>query len=39
MAGIEKYIAIAALGLFVMFVGEINVLYNYLANPNVEVEP
>jgi hypothetical protein len=39
MAGIEKYIAIAALGLFVMFVGEINVFYNYLANPNVEVEP
>ncbi len=39
MAGIEKYIAIAALGLFVMFVGEINVLYNYLTHPNVEVEP
>lgn len=39
MAGPEKYIAIAAFGLFVMFVGEINVLYNYLGNPNVEVEP
>jgi hypothetical protein len=39
MAGIEKYIAIAALGLFVMFVGEVNVFYTYLTNPNVEVEP
>ncbi|MGQ0605993.1 MAG: hypothetical protein ACT4OD_03430 [Candidatus Nitrosotenuis sp.] len=39
MAGIEKYITIAALGLFVMFAGEINVLYNYLTHPNVEVEP
>ena len=39
MAGIEKYIAIAAIGLFAMFVGEINVFYNYLTNPNVETEP
>lgn len=39
MAGIEKYIAIAALGLFAMFVGEINVFYNYLTHPNVETEP
>ena len=39
MAGIEKYIAIAALGLFAMFAGEINTFYNYLTNPNVDVEP
>src|SRR5574338_795414 len=39
MAGIEKYIAIAALGLFAMFAGEVNTFYNYLTNPNVEVEP
>ena len=39
MAGIEKYIAIASLGLFAMFVGEINVFYNYLTHPNVETEP
>jgi len=39
MAGIEKYIAIAALGLFAMFAGEMNVFYTYLTNPNVEVEP
>ena len=39
MAGIEKYIAIAAIGLFAMFTGEINVFYNYLTNPNVETEP
>jgi hypothetical protein len=39
MVGIEKYIAIAAIGLFAMFTGEINVFYNYLTNPNVETEP
>ena len=39
MAGIEKYIAIAGLGLFVMFVGEVNVFYNYLTNPNVDTDP
>lgn len=39
MAGIEKYVAIAALGLFVMFVAEINVFYNYLTNPNVDTDP
>jgi len=39
MAGIEKYIAIAALGLFAMFAGEVNVFYNYLTHPNVETEP
>jgi len=39
MAGIEKYIAIAALGLFAMFAGEVTVFYNYLTHPNVETEP
>src|SRR5574338_392529 len=39
MAGIEKYIAIAALGLFAMFAAEINTFYHYLTNPNVDVEP
>jgi hypothetical protein len=39
MAGIEKYIAIASLGLFAMFAGEVNVFYNYLTHPNVETEP
>ncbi len=36
---IEKYLAVAALGLFAMFGGEINVFYNYLTNPTSEVEP
>jgi hypothetical protein len=36
---IEKYLALASLGLFVMFGGEINVFYNYLIAPRVEVEP
>ncbi len=36
---IEKYLAVAALGLFAMFGGEINVFYNYLTAPRVEVEP
>lgn len=31
--GIEKYIAAASLGLFVMFVGEIVTLYTFLINP------
>jgi hypothetical protein len=39
MAGIEKYVAIASLGLFAMFAGEVTVFYNYLAHPNVETEP
>lgn len=39
MAGIEKYVAIAALGLFAMFAGEVNVFYNYLTSPNVDTEP
>ena len=36
---VEKYVAVAALGLFVMFGAEINVFYNYLITPRVEVEP
>jgi hypothetical protein len=36
---IEKYLAVAALGLFAMFGGEINVFYNYLISPTAEVEP
>ncbi len=36
---IEKYLAIASLGLFAMFGGEINVFYNYLINPTSEVDP
>ena len=39
MAGIERYVAIASLALFVMFVGEVNVLYNYLIHPKVDTEP
>jgi len=37
--GIEKYIALASLGLYIMFVGEILTLYNYLIEPEIEVEP
>ncbi|CAE6504508.1 MAG: hypothetical protein QXY22_04390 [Candidatus Nitrosotenuis sp.] len=36
---VEKYLAVASLGLFIMFGGEINTLYNYLINPKYEVEP
>ncbi len=36
---IEKYLALASLGLFVMFGGEITVFYNYLITPTSEVEP
>ena len=36
---IEKYIAAASLGLFLMFVGEILTLYNFLIDPQQEVEP
>jgi len=31
--GIEKYIAIASLGLFVMFVGEIITIYTFMIDP------
>ena len=36
---VEKYIAIAGLGLFVMFVGEILTLYNFMIDAPLEVEP
>jgi len=36
---VEKYLAVAALGLFAMFGGEINVFYNYLVAPRIEVDP
>jgi hypothetical protein len=36
---IEKYIAAASLGLFIMFVGEILTLYNFLINPLEDIEP
>ena len=37
--GIEKYIAAASLGLFIMFVGEINTLYYFMIQPPIDVEP
>lgn len=37
--GIEKYIAAASLGLFIMFVGEIITLYNFMIQPLRDVEP
>ena len=37
--GIEKYIAAASLGLFIMFVGEILTLYNFMIDPQIDVEP
>ena len=37
--GIEKYIAAASLGLYIMFVGEILTLYNFMIEPQIEVEP
>ncbi len=37
--GIEKYIAVASLGLFIMFVGEINTLYHFMIQPPRDVEP
>ena len=36
---IEKYIALASLGLMVMFCGEIFVFYHYLISPTIEVDP
>ena len=36
---IEKYIAIASLGLFVMFVSEIITLYDFIIDPERDVEP
>lgn len=37
--GIERYIAIAGVGLYIMFVAEINVLYNFLNDPFQYIEP
>ena len=37
--GIEKYIAAASLGLFIMFVSEIITLYYYMIEPLRDVEP
>ena len=37
--GIEKYIAAASLGLFIMFVGEILTLYNFMIEPQIDIEP
>ena len=37
--GIEKYIGAAALGLFVMFAGEIVTLYDFMIDAQREVEP
>lgn len=36
---IEKYIAIASLGLFIMFVGEIVTIYIFMIDPPREIEP
>jgi len=36
---IEKYIAAASLGLFIMFVGEIITLYDFMIQPLRDVEP
>jgi RsiW-degrading membrane proteinase PrsW (M82 family) len=36
---IEKYIAAASLGLFIMFVGEIITVYNFMINPPQDVDP
>lgn len=36
---VEKYVAAASLGLFVIFVGEIITLYDFMIDPQREVEP
>jgi len=36
---IEKYIAAASLGLYIMFVGEIITFYNFMIEPIIEFEP
>ena len=36
---IEKWIAAASLGLFIMFVAEILTIFNYLINPSQEIQP
>jgi len=37
--GVERYIAAASLGLFVMFAAEIITLYDFLIEPPREIEP
>lgn len=37
--GIERYIAIAGVGLYIMFAAEINVLFNFLQDPFHDIEP
>ncbi len=37
--GIERYIAVASLGLYIMFAAEINVLFNFLHDPLDFIEP
>lgn len=36
---IEKWVAAASLGLFIMFVAEILTIFNYLSNPTQEIQP
>jgi len=36
---VEKYLAIASLGLFIMFSAEIVTFYTFLVSPKIEVEP
>lgn len=36
---IEKYIAVASLGLFVMFVGQIITIFVFMIDPPIEIEP
>lgn len=36
---IEKYLALASLGLFIMFSAETITFYNFLTSPKIEVEP
>jgi len=36
---IEKWVAAASLGLFVMFVAEIITIFNFLSNPTQEIQP
>jgi len=36
---IEKFIAAASLGLYIMFVAEILTLYDFMIAPQIEVEP
>ena len=36
---IEKWVGLASLGLFIMFVAEILTIFNYLSNPVQEIQP